>query len=426
MCEIAGRVIVLDDDPTGSQAARDVSVLTRPNSAAARDWLKSDESSLYVVTNTRSMAESAAVEVIGRFVTAVRAMNQGRDKLRFVLRGDSTLRGHVLAEIDCVGGSTAVTVFVPAFPEGGRITLASTHYIRDGSRLIPVAETEFARDPVFGFRESSLPAWFAARAPGRPQTVIDLATVRRGAADIAPIIAASAPGAIVIPDAETVEDVRAIVAAVVSVEAAGVPVLLRGSATAAALRAGVYAADYVQPTPATGPVLLVCGSHTSASTRQLATVCEAYGAEAVVLDPYPSEPCAVEVERASSRLRGILRADGLAVLSTGRTRPAALSRLADGASMMARLTAVAHEVADEVGTCIVKGGITSAEIAATAFGADQATVCGQLEAGVSLWRLTAPRSIDYVVVPGNIGDDGTLLRCVAAIVPGHVRRSVPK
>ena len=37
-----------------------------------------------------------------------------------MLRGDSTLRGHVFPETDAIGAERSVMLFVPAFPAGGR------------------------------------------------------------------------------------------------------------------------------------------------------------------------------------------------------------------------------------------------------------------------------------------------------------------
>jgi len=66
---------------------------------------------------------------------------------------------------------------------------------------------------------------------------------------------------------------------------------------------------------------------------------------------------------------------------------------------------------------VTKGGITSAEVACTAIGATSAWVEGQVLPGVSVWRLTSDRGKDllYVVVPGNVGDEATLLTILRSI-----------
>jgi hypothetical protein len=142
----SARVVVLDDDPTGSQAAACVRVLPRPDAGAAGQWLRGRERSLYVVTNIRALPCDRAVALLREFCTGLSALARPLGQpVTYVLRGDSTLRGHVLAELDCLGARDTVSLLVPAFPEGGRITIGGTHYLVDAGTRIPVSQTEFAR-----------------------------------------------------------------------------------------------------------------------------------------------------------------------------------------------------------------------------------------------------------------------------------------
>lgn len=415
----AQRVVVLDDDSTGSQAACGVRVLLRPDLAAAEDWLGSGERALYVITNSRSLPEAQAVEVVKGFADGLAAMSRDRGlDLSFVLRGDSTLRGHVLAEIDCLATQGSVALFVPAFPEGGRVTIGGTHYLRRCDSLLPVAETEFARDPVFGYSDSYLPDWFAERAPGRAVTLVPLETVRAGPAAVSRVLVTAEAGTIVVADLESVTDAETIVAGLNAARAAGKSVVLRSAATAAALCAGVYSDRLLEMQP-TRPArtLVVCGSHTEASTRQLDRLRDVTGVRGVELPASSKQSSLAEVGEAGQRLTEILGTDGIALLSTARERPTHLGNLLDGASVMARLTAVARAASSAAEACVVKGGITSVEVATTAFSAVEAVVQGQLEAGVSLWALPAGNgaTVDYVVVPGNMGDADTLARAVGSV-----------
>lgn len=78
---------------------------------------------------------------------------------------------------------------------------------------------------------------------------------------------------------------------------------------------------------------------------------------------------------------------------------------------MAALTAIVSRVTSSCDALISKGGITSAQIASEGLAATRAYVEGQLKAGVSLWSLTLPdaRTLPYAVIPGNIGDEQTLV-----------------
>ena len=53
--------------------------------------------------------------------------------------------------------------FCPALIEAGRVTIGGVHYMKDGERLIPVSETEFARDNVFAYHTSVLRDYIAEK-----------------------------------------------------------------------------------------------------------------------------------------------------------------------------------------------------------------------------------------------------------------------
>ena len=111
-------LVVLDDDPTGTQSVADLPVLTRWDVAdftwafAAREKTKP---AVYVLTNTRSLdpAEAAARnEEIVRNALAAAGNTAGategeRLRLGFVSRSDSTLRGHYPLEPDVIAATVA-------------------------------------------------------------------------------------------------------------------------------------------------------------------------------------------------------------------------------------------------------------------------------------------------------------------------------
>ena len=122
---------VLDDDPTGSQAVHGVQVVTVLEEAAYQAALAGPAATCFVLTNTRSMEEPAAAEInvlAARGLVSVAGRRGARVQL--VSRSDSTLRGHVMAEVtalDLVRRETARrgydgVLLVPAFLEAGRLT----------------------------------------------------------------------------------------------------------------------------------------------------------------------------------------------------------------------------------------------------------------------------------------------------------------
>lgn len=87
-----------------------------------------------------------------------------------VSRSDSTLRGHYPIETDIIAeelGPFHAHFLVPAFFEGGRITRDSVHYLLVDGVEVPVHETEFAKDSVFGYSHSYLPDYVREKTAGR-------------------------------------------------------------------------------------------------------------------------------------------------------------------------------------------------------------------------------------------------------------------
>ena len=179
-------IVVLDDDPTGTQTVYDLPVLTVWSEAALDAEFGRGTPAFYVMTNSRSMGqeEAAAVgrAIAGRLRTA--AARHGR-RLSVISRSDSTLRGHYPLEIDVLaealsgdsgdsGATTAANanaidgqILVPFFLEGGRLTLDDVHYVAEGDRLVPAAQTPFARDHAFGFTRSNLRDYVEEKTGGR-------------------------------------------------------------------------------------------------------------------------------------------------------------------------------------------------------------------------------------------------------------------
>ncbi|MCC2684974.1 MAG: hypothetical protein K0R75_1873 [Paenibacillaceae bacterium] len=139
------RIVILDDDPTGTQTVSDVRVILHPSTATFAEFFGSSERVVYVLTNTRAMPERDAVHLLSNICSQVReAAQQSKVRYAFLLRGDSTLRGHVFAEVDVLASENSVTLFVPAFPEGGRVTVGGIRRRPEGF-VCPVANLAFRR-----------------------------------------------------------------------------------------------------------------------------------------------------------------------------------------------------------------------------------------------------------------------------------------
>ncbi|MFK4762691.1 four-carbon acid sugar kinase family protein [Microbacterium sp. ZW T5_45] len=410
------KTVVLDDDPTGTQSASGVTVLLEYDAAAIRDVLRGADS-VYVQTNSRAIDEEAAVALVSSVRDAARsaARELGED-VQFVLRGDSTLRGHVFAETEQFLDEDSVIVFSPAFPAGGRTTVDGVHLVRIDGVDRPAHLTEYAQDPVFPFSSGILTEYVAEKS-SRAAVPVGLADVRAGA--VASAIATAPAGAVVLPDAETDADIRLIAEAIVAARRAGRSVVVRSAAPLAAALADVQS-DGLLSTPLLAsavPTLLACGSHTAGATAQLVAV-EAVHGPAVVIptDDAFTDPVAAGLAAASAA-RSRLSDGGLAVVTTERHRHAEHNTLRHGELVMQALTVAVRALVPEVDAVIAKGGITSAELARTGVGASRAVVRGQVIPGVSVWDLESTEGDPklYVVVPGNVGDAAALTDVLAAL-----------
>jgi uncharacterized protein YgbK (DUF1537 family) len=100
VAESQRRLVVIDDDPTGTQTVHDVELLTTWNTQMLAEVLEKEPRLFYLLTNSRSMPESAAVQLNRETAHQLVAASQAT-KIEFVVasRSDSTLRGHYPAEI---------------------------------------------------------------------------------------------------------------------------------------------------------------------------------------------------------------------------------------------------------------------------------------------------------------------------------------
>jgi uncharacterized protein YgbK (DUF1537 family) len=415
------RVLILDDDPTGTQTASDISVLLRIGKDELDSLFAGPEQAAYVLTNSRSLSSDHALGLLRRVRRDAQAAAAARgESVAFILRGDSTLRGHVFDEISVFATEDSISLLVPAYPDAGRVTVDGIHYMTVDGRRVPVAQTEFARDPIFGYRSLRMSDWVTEVGGGTNTINASLSDLRgRGASWLASLLLAAAPGTVVVPDAETNDDLELILDGLLRAEAAGRRIVVRSAAPLASLRIGL-SERRIEPgeLDVGSSVLLICGSHTESSTRQLARLSEQTGVDPVFVpaDLIDAADPAPTVARISAQISDGLHANSLTILATERIRRVEHQTLPAATMMMDSIVSIAQSVRDTVSAVICKGGITSAAIAKDGFDAGTAYVRGQVAGGVALWELPLrDRTIPYVVVPGNVGDDYTLARLVAEL-----------
>ncbi|HIG31292.1 MAG TPA: hypothetical protein EYG57_17415 [Planctomycetes bacterium] len=134
------KLVVLDDDPTGTQTVYDVPVLTEWSVDSLGGEFMNDLPCLYILTNSRSLAAEAARALTREIARNLVAAAGSTSRFTVVSRSDSTLRGHFPAETDILEqelGPFDATILIPFFEAGERYTINDTHYVGDGDRLFP-------------------------------------------------------------------------------------------------------------------------------------------------------------------------------------------------------------------------------------------------------------------------------------------------
>jgi uncharacterized protein YgbK (DUF1537 family) len=166
------KIIVLDDDPTGSQTVHSCLLLMQWDVNTLQQGLQDESPIFFILTNTRARspeeAEQVTREVCQNLKQAI-AQEEVEDFL-VVSRSDSTLRGHYPVETDAIAealGPFDAHFLIPAFFEGGRVTRDSTHYLMVNGQPVPTHETEFAKDSVFGYSTAYLPDYVEEKTKGR-------------------------------------------------------------------------------------------------------------------------------------------------------------------------------------------------------------------------------------------------------------------
>jgi uncharacterized protein YgbK (DUF1537 family) len=432
--QLAGtrRVVVLDDDPTGTQTVRDMPVLTRWTVDDIRWALDQPTVGFFVLTNTRSLPPDQAAARNREAVSACLAAAQpGGARLVFASRSDSTLRGHFPLETDVISDMTPVdaVLLAPAYLDAGRVTISGKHWLRTPEGLLPVADSEFARDPTFGFRSSRLDEWVEEKSGGRIRreavALMKLDEIRYGTTEtLAGVLAKARDGQVIAVDAEADDDLRAVVLAVLAAEAAGSRFVYRVGPSFVRARVGQPALPPIEDARLSSLVrsdthgLVVVGSHVALTNRQLARLAQRREFAHVELDV----SAVTNKARAARHVQDVVAtattalADSLVVLSTSR----ALVTGADGAASLD----IARQVSAALGRTvrqiaaarrpafvIAKGGITSSDIATGALGIHRAWVRGSLLPGiVSLWEPASAQAagLPYVVFAGNVGDESSL------------------
>jgi uncharacterized protein YgbK (DUF1537 family) len=425
------KIIVLDDDPTGSQTVHSCLLLTRWDVETLKQGLLDTAPLFFVLTNTRGMsakdAASLTRQVCKNLRTALDELAADGNVINplLVSRSDSTLRGHYPVETDVIAeelGPFDAHFMVPAFFEGGRKTINSTHYLVIDGKDVPVHETEFARDSVFAYSHSYLPDYVEEKTSGRIMAAeverFDLTAVR---GDSLSRLLSLQDNVCCVVDGETQDDLNHFCAQLIEAAHQGKRYLFRSAASLltalAQLPPQPVAADkmreYVMGNRAGA---IIVGSHVKKTTQQLNQLLQQDGTQGIEID-------VTKIMEQREQLLADIIADAThchannitPVIYTSRTElqfEDQHARLAFGEQVSAFLMDVVKNLPVSIGFLISKGGITSNDVLSDGLALRTSRVVGQILAGCSVVRCPDdhPRypGMPVVIFPGNVGDNQAL------------------
>ena len=427
-------VIVLDDDPTGTQTVSDVPILAGWSVDEIAEEFLANTPLVFVLTNSRSMPANDAERLASEIGANICAASERTGRAYTVIsRSDSTLRGHFPGEVDALADATGMTdaarVIVPFFLEGGRYTIDDIHYVREGENMIPAAETPFAGDSVFGYESSHLPGWVAEKTSGKISAAsvlsVTIEDIRIGGPEkVLGKLLSNAHAPAIIINAASYRDMEVAVQALIDAEKHGLKYLYRTAASFVRVMAGLPAQPVMKGSelgmPGHGGGLTVVGSYVPKSGSQLEhLICHnEIGFLELNVQSILGNESESEIERVISIAAQALSNGKDIAIYTSRDLARghdAESSLAIGNRVSAALVRIVRAVAPNARYIIAKGGITSSDIATGALNMKRAWVLGQILPGVPVWRL-GPESlapgVPYIVFPGNVGGDDALTTVV--------------
>lgn len=426
-------LVVLDDDPTGTQTVHDVVVLTEWTVEALSRELARREPAFFVLTNSRSLPLQGAQALNAEIGRNLREASHfaGRD-LAVVSRSDSTLRGHFPGEVDALanalGQSFDASLIIPFFLEGGRFTIGNTHYVAEGDQLVPAAETPFARDAVFGYRSSDLRDWVEEKTHGRVRAAdvhsVTIQQIRSGGPHaVTDALRDLGTGDVCVVNAASMRDMEVFVSGLLQVESSGKRFLYRTAASFVQVRAGISPRPLLTAEelglPKQGGGLFVIGSYVPKTTAQVEellarTAITPYELDVTTLldtrTRHDAIAGAVDVIDAAAA-----KGEDVALYTSRElvTAENAEESLRIGQILSESLVAVVRGLSARPRYLVAKGGITSSDIATRALNIRRAQVMGQVLPGVPVWQAGAESlypGLAYVVFPGNVGDKDALVK----------------
>lgn len=406
------RILMLADDLSGAAdcgmacvnaGLKVVVTLGAPSGPMTTDVVAID-------ADTRGLGASAAAERMRQLV-----QRYARDPgLLLFKKIDSTLRGHLGQELATVLEARrvvvprSVAIMAPAFPAYGRTTVEGKHYVH-GKPLHETAVWE-TEDTL---RESYIPDMLYGS--GLRCASLNLALVRGSRKRFDRAVADSADRAdVIVCDAATDDDLRAIAAAAARLQGRAVWVGSAGLAheLPGAIGLALSEADAVAQLPETaGSTLFVVGSTSRTTSQQVAELLSASDICVIVVPPEVLLEGAEGAKWAgfTSRLVEAVKLErDMILMCSNDTKVEVIDRQ----RLSQSLGEMSETLRGKVGALVLSGGETARKVL-DRWGVMNLQIYGELERGVSISStvVDATRPVTVITKAGDFGQRNTFRHC---------------
>jgi uncharacterized protein YgbK (DUF1537 family) len=428
-------IVVLDDDPTGTQTVHGISVVTNwSQETIDKEFSSTEVSVFFILTNSRSFRRRKAYEVAKTIAERVRVSSQKfHRKVMIVSRGDSTLRGHYQAETEALEIGLDLKdckqFLVPAFFEGGRYTIDDIHYMKNDDGFIPVGESPFAKDNTFGYQSSNLKEWISEKTDYKilKEDVysFSLSDLRdKGPKYITDVLKEHQNVKYFIVNATCYEDLESFALGYLN---SGLPAVIRSSASFVNAIANISKKPLLENNSFENTVnggLTIVGSYVPKTTEQLNKLMEdkSFAFYEIRVNEILLEINRVQMVKEACEFIDVnISKNKEVVIYTSRAVKKGING-DDSLQIVNKVSACLIEIVKGIKVTpkyiLTKGGITSSDIAVESLGVKKAIVQGQIIPGVPVWRLgkeTKFPNVPYIIFPGNVGDSNALTNALTKL-----------
>lgn len=423
------KIIVLDDDPTGTQTIKDLPVYTEWTEKWIEDGFLQKNDMFYILTNSRALNEKETVKLHKEISQNIeKVANKLNEDYLIISRGDSTLRGHFYLEPKVISESATQpfdgVFYLPQFFEGNRYTYNGIHYLKENQKYIPVVQSEFSNDTTFGYSSETMFDFIEEKSEGEIKSsevsYISLEMLReKKEKEIITVFERLENFSAVVVDALNDSDMDYFASCLIN--------FLKGNKKKFIFRTAASFVKAMCVTP--GEIinlnkfssnknggLIIVGSHVKKSSEQLSYLINntnirpfEFDVKEIIKDNLEEyiNTLITKVEYEIVNGNSVVVYTSRDVIKTEDIN----NNLSISTNISNSLVNIVKNISIKPKFIIAKGGITSSDVATKGLNIKKAEVIGQVTKGVPVW-LTGDEAkypkMPYVIFPGNVGEKETL------------------